>query len=331
MADDVSHLMEAVVRHLLGEPNRSLSSRHELRFGAKGSTSVDLRKGTWFDWEANAGGGVVDLVVRERGLPDRRAAAEWLRAERYLDVAARPPPRPAARSDDPRRAASAGARLRFALAIWRASSPAPGTPVETYLRSRRIALTPIPRRLQFARELPHAASDTAWPAMVALVTRGSDDRPLAVHRTWLARDGRGKAPVVPNKMGLGRWSGGAVKLAPPSEHLLVGEGIETCLAAMQATGVGAWAALSTSGLMNLELPPEVRRVTVLADNDPVNPKTGVKPGEAAARAAASRWRNQGRAVAVATPPDEGTDFADMLMQQEESEHADDRRVPGEEA
>jgi len=29
---------------------------------------------------------------------------------------------------------------------------------------------------------------------------------------------------------------------------MVGEGIETCLAAMQATGNPAWAALSTSGL-----------------------------------------------------------------------------------
>ena len=72
--------------------------------------------------------------------------------------------------------------------------------------------------------------------MVALVTRGEDDKSLAIHRTFLARDGAGKAPVNPQKMMLGPCRGGAVRLAAPGEVLMVGEGIETCFAAMQATG-----------------------------------------------------------------------------------------------
>ncbi len=53
--------------------------------------------------------------------------------------------------------------------------------------------------------------------MVALVTAGADDRPLAIHRTFLAHDGRGKAPVDPQKMMLGPCRGGAVRLADPGE------------------------------------------------------------------------------------------------------------------
>jgi hypothetical protein len=45
---------------------------------------------------------------------------------------------------------------------------------------------------------------------------------------------------------------------------MIGEGIETCLAAMQAAGDPAWAALSTSGLRALDLPPNARDVIVLA-------------------------------------------------------------------
>ena len=111
--------------------------------------------------------------------------------------------------------------------------------------------------------------------MVALVTRGADDTPLAIHRTFLARDGGGKAPVDPQKMMLGPCRGGAVRLGEPGDVLMVGEGIETCLAAMQATGHPAWAALSTSGLRALDLPRDVRDVIVLADGD--------EPGEAAAQ------------------------------------------------
>ena len=86
--------------------------------------------------------------------------------------------------------------------------------------------------------------------MVALVTRGVDDVPLAIHRTFLARDGVGKAPVDPQKMMLGPCRGGAVRLAPAGDVLMVGEGIETCLAAMQATrpsGLGGSLDLRSAG------------------------------------------------------------------------------------
>ena len=105
-------------------------------------------------------------------------------------------------------------------------------------------------------------------------------------------------------MMLGPCRGGAVRLAPAGNVLMVGEGIETCLAAMQATGHPAWAALSTSGLSTLDLPHDVRDVIVFADGDDA--------GEAAARGAALRWKREGRRVRIAHPP-QGMDFNDMLL------------------
>ena len=103
---------------------------------------------------------------------------------------------------------------------------------------------------------------------------------------------------------LGPCHGGAVRLGTPGDVLMVGEGIETCLAAMQATGNPAWAALSTSGLRALDLPQEVREVIVLADGD--------DPGEEAAREAALRWKRERRSVRIARPP-RGCDFNDLLL------------------
>jgi hypothetical protein len=121
-----------------------------------------------------------------------------------------------------------------ALAVWRATLPAVETPVATYLVSRGLMIAPL-ATLRFHPRLKHPAG-ARWPAMVALVSAGVDDRPLAVHRTFLAYDGSGKAPVDPQKMMLGPCRGGAVRLADPGALLMVGERIETCLAAMQATG-----------------------------------------------------------------------------------------------
>jgi hypothetical protein len=193
-------------------------------------------------------------------------------------------------------------RTEAALVIWQSATPAGGTLAETYLVSRGLHLSPPPT-LRFHAGLKHP-SGGIWPAMVALVTRGSDDTPLAIHRTFLACDGRGKAPVDPQKMMFGPCRGAAVRFATPGDVLMVGEGVETCLTAMQATGHVAWAALSTSGLRTLDLPGDVREVIVLADGD--------EPGEAAARDCAWRWKREGRRVRIARPP-QGMDFNDLLI------------------
>jgi len=137
-----------------------------------------------------------------------------------------------------------------------------------------------------------------------MVTGGIDGTPTGIHRTFLSRDGSSKAPVSPEKMMLGPCRGGVVRLGDADGAVMVGEGIETCLAAMQATGRPAWAALSTSGLQTLDLPEVVREVIVLADGDDA--------GETAARATAGRWQREGRRVRIAHPP-RGQDFNDMLV------------------
>jgi hypothetical protein len=193
-------------------------------------------------------------------------------------------------------------RTGAALAIWRSAKPAAGTLVETYLLSRALNL-PAQSEIRFHAGLKHP-SGGVWPAMVALVRRGADGTAMAINRTFLAQDGKGKAPVQSAKMMLGPCRGGAVQLGQPCGVLMVGEGIETCLSAMQATGLPAWAALSTSGLRVFDLPGDARNVIVLADGD--------DPGEAAAQDSARRWKREGRRVRIARAR-QGMDFNDMLM------------------
>lgn len=231
----------------------------------------------------------VIAALKERGLWDGKVRSS-LRKSRRRKVS---PPRP-----DPDQAE----RSAIALSIWQSTIPADGTPVDVYLASRGLTCS-LPPSLRFHSGLKHPSGGT-WPCMVALVTQGAHGTPLAIHRTFLAREGQGKAPVEPAKMMLGPCRGGAVRLGEPGDVLMIGEGIETCLAAMQTTGHPAWAALSTSGLRTLDLPGCVRDVIVLADGD--------DPGEAAARDCALRWMRQGRRVRIARPP-RGLNFNDVLL------------------
>jgi hypothetical protein len=245
------------------------------------------------------------VLVRCHAGCDQRDVITALRARGAWDADAQRPTRVNRKPDRPLPAKPDGnaiKRTEAALAIWRGARSAGETLVETYLRSRGVTI-PIQPSIRFHTGLKHPSGST-WPAMVALVTHGAEGEPVGIHRTFLARDGRSKAPVKPEKMMLGPCRGGAVHLAEPDDVLLVGEGIETCLAAMQASGRPAWAALSTSGLRSLDLPNAVRDVVVLADGD--------DPGEAAAQDCAWRWKREGRRVRIARPP-RGRDFNDLLL------------------
>jgi hypothetical protein len=144
--------------------------------------------------------------------------------------------------------------------------------------------------------------------MVALVTDATG-RPLAVHRTWLAQGGIGKAALDPPRMTLGPVAGGAVRLCcwQPGAALVIGEGIESSLAAGLIVGAPAWAALSAGNLACAPLPDGLAHVLIAADAD--------APGQRAAWAAADAFAARGLRVEVLTPDAAGTDFNDLLQRQ----------------
>jgi putative DNA primase/helicase len=247
----------------------------------------------------HAGCGPRDILaeLRRRGLIDGRSEAGDYQPD--ADVMRR---RQEAEASDRRR------RIGLALDIWRSSHPARGTIVDAYLRSRGITM-PLPPTLRLnGMHGPYGGhpSGERRPQMVGLVEH-VEHGPVGAHVTFLAIDGSSKASLDPVRMSYGPIGGGSVRLAPAAETLLVGEGIETCMSAMLAMTMPAWAALSTSGLKVLMLPAIVRTVIILADND----ANGA--GERAARAAGERWLAEGRCVRLAMTPEPGSDFNDALL------------------
>ena len=190
--------------------------------------------------------------------------------------------------------------------LWKSSLPAPGTLVATYLSMRGITMD-IPASLRFLPRHKHQPSGTRWPIMLACVTDHAGNL-RAIHRTYIAADGKEKSSMEPPKMTLAEVGGYATHLAPAGETLAVTEGIETGLSVQQATGIPTWAALSAGGISGLILPPLplAREVLICADHD----ANGV--GQRAADHAAARWLNKGRRVRIALPPVVGQDFNDLL-------------------
>ena len=198
--------------------------------------------------------------------------------------------------------------VAWARQIWEDTTALSGALAGNYLPARGITMS-LPETLRAHPRLYHKDSGTYHPALVAAVMNSSGEQ-VAIHRTWLASDGRGKADVTPTSMTLGPTRGHAVRLSEGGDTLIVAEGIETALSASMMFGAPAWAALSTSGMQNIILPVEYTEIIIAADND-IN-----VAGLRAAEQLRQRLLLQRRKVRILKPKTEGWDFNDVFMSRE---------------
>jgi putative DNA primase/helicase len=222
--------------------------------------------------------------------------------------AASPPPLPA-----PQRHAKPpvddAARTELALSIWEHARPIGGTPVETYLRSRGIAYDGD--TLRWHGNCPFGRDHVG--AMIALVRNIATDKPQAIHRTAIDRDGRKLAQLGANgRLTLGPIGGGAVKLTCDENVTLaiaIGEGIESALSIRNLPNMGAmsvWALLAANQVAQFPVLGGIEALWVAVDND----ATGT--GQRAAETVAVRWGEAGREVYRVMPTRAGADLNDLV-------------------
>ena len=83
-ATDLARVMAPAALALLGEPSERHHNGQEWRYGTRGSLSVRVDQGTWYDNEAGKGGGTLDLVRSRKGL-SKEEALKWLRDKKLIE------------------------------------------------------------------------------------------------------------------------------------------------------------------------------------------------------------------------------------------------------
>ena len=103
--------------------------------------------------------------------------------------------------------------------------------------------------------------------MIAAVT-DLDGNLTGLQRTYLARDGHGKAPVSEPRRAMGNLLGCGVRFGIVADILAAGEGIETVLSLRSILpSMPMLAGLSSAHLAAILLPAALRRLYILRDND----------------------------------------------------------------
>ncbi|MFG1433017.1 toprim domain-containing protein [Xanthobacter sp. V2C-8] len=275
LARRLSRQAEAVCRHYLSAgrkqgnywqvgdvhntPGRSMFVR--LKDSPKGPA------GKFTDAATGEHGDLLDLIRESCGLLDFADVVEEARTFLSLPHPV-PEPSPKRHVGTPAPSGSTEAARRLVAM----SQPIGDTLVQTYLRGRGITALHGTGNLRFHprcyyRPDEHSPTET-WPAMIAAVT-DLTDRLTGAHRTWLAPDGSGKAPIDLQRKAMGDLLGHAVRFGPPGEVMAAGEGIESVLSAREAIpGMATAAALSAAHLAAILFPDTLRRLYIVRDNDP---------------------------------------------------------------
>lgn len=237
------------------------------------------------------------VVAHSFGAADWREVLDDLRARGLIDGQARltgcPAPR-AGRADPP-----PWLRIETARRLWAEAAPVrAGTPAARY-GARRGILRPLGA---FAALRAHPAAPVsvfagagpAAPALLAAVTT-AEGALVGVEITYLQPNGERARRLRLARKTVGRIpAGAAVRLEPPTDALLVAEGVFTALSAAEIFGLPAWALLSAGNLRRWRAPPGVRQVLIAADRGAA--------GEAAAAALAAGLAAEGVAARIRLPP-----------------------------
>jgi Toprim domain/Winged helix-turn-helix DNA-binding len=169
-------------------------------------------------------------------------------------------------------------RRRYALELWEGLSESGRSfaPVlNGYLNARGIKEVPTTARVTLPPDYLTSPEDDERvlashdPGLVLPVVNKEGEL-QGIHVTWLNADMTAKRDAEPQRQSYGSIKGNFVQLTEiswdnPPDTLLVGEGAETTLAAMQVTELPGIASAGAGMMEHLD-PPRCRRYIILADN-----------------------------------------------------------------
>jgi phage/plasmid primase-like uncharacterized protein len=187
-----------------------------------------------------------------------------------------------------------------AINAWSARSAIAGTLAETYLASRGLNHLTDSGALGFLAAWPMSQRPRA-PQRPCLIARISDPSGSlqGVQATFLFQGRRG---LSKRRLVYGRQKGFAIHLDPPTDRLLVGEGLESTASAAIRFAAPAWSLLNTANLSVFHAPPGVSDLIIACDND--------KGGRVAAEACADLNSARGIRCDIQAPAESGADWND---------------------
>ncbi len=284
-------LIRDTAEKIFGDVNSKLSKHHQLRFGNKGSVSVNLQSGQWYDFSSGEGGNLYKFCKNEVTFEKKT-------------------------NTDPIKANGQSVMQKL-IAIEKiiknsisGTDSGAGLLQKYFSEHRKIDLKKISHSedLRFSEKIWNSEKKKYMPAVIAVA--GKNGKTNAVQVIYLNSTTADKARDLDvSKRSIGLVKGSFVELTKNinSDTVFIAEGIETALSIAQTEpDARVICSLGISNIKNIEL--KNKNVVICADNDGPNSQTNL----VIERAAASLKENGAKSVTIIRPDKEKSDFNDAL-------------------
>ena len=273
-------IIDDVARTLMPDRPIFYETESEIRFGNRGSFSVNKHRGTFQDYETATGGGLLDMIRHLCGFEQRHQAMDWLKEKGFIDGTFTPTqhPRPIARNTI--RPHSNRDMFKEGQKLWSEATPIPfyqQHPVRCWCRHRNL--------FPGYKELPPTIRWHAQRSLIIVALASMQDfidadpeppQPRQFHLISIDNEGRkGKAFRGDDKRTYGQPGVTCVALfgAPNATKISICEGIADALAILDREEGAVIVSITTlhkltrcETLME-HLAANGRIVTLFGDND----------------------------------------------------------------
>lgn len=303
--------IKALSERLLGTPNR-MSTANNLRFGAKGSLSINTTNGLWNNFETGEKGNALQLISVQMGFNDFKDtldyAKDFLNCPDTIDHGKKPPKSKTEKTE----IKESDNKKAYAKKLYDNSLPIKGTLAERYLKEFRQLTDYFNADFRFMPNMTtwHGDKKTHVPALLCIAkdSKGEFNHLQVIRLNPLTGDKDTDSRVV--KQTYGAMNGCPIVLnkTSKSQTTYLTEGVETGLSIFSANPhANVLAMIGKSNFKNVDLSRLSDKVVLCLDNDG---KATFK--DSVIEKTVLRLSASGKSVSLMIPKQSGDDFNDVL-------------------
>jgi len=301
--------IEPLAERLLGTPNR-MSSANNLRFGTKGSLSINTTNGLWNNFETGEKGNALQLIAAQMGFSDFKETLAY--AKDFLNCRDTVGHEKIQNNTNVKKTKVSKNQKEYAKKLYDNSEPIKGTLAERYLKDHRKILNYKEADLRFIPKINtwHGDKKAKVPALlcVAKDSIGELNHVQVIRLNPITGD----KDIASNteKQTYGAVNGCSIELnkKSKSQTTYVAEGVETGLSILAGDpNAKVLAITGKENFKTIDITRLSNKVVLCLDND----------GEATFQKsiiekAAFRLIEAGKSVSLMMPKKTGDDFNDVL-------------------
>ena len=313
--------MKPLAEHLLGKPN-GMSTINNLRYGSRGSLSINTHNGLWSNFETGEKGNALQLISVQMGFSDFKDTLSY--AKDFLNT-------PEIKNDFKKQSKPAleknkiketSNKKEFAKKLYDSSEPIKGTLAERYLKEYRKLNHYKTADLRFISSITtwHGDKKTRVPALLCIGRDelGELNHLQAIRLNPVTGDKDHNSNV--KKQTYGAMNGCPIELNKSSKSTVtyLTEGVETGLSILEGNpDANVFAMIGKSNFKNINLSTLTDHVVLCLDND-----KDATMKDSMIEKSVDRLIAGGKSVSIMIPEKPGDDFNDVLKKEGGSKISD---------